>query len=319
MSEHCAGTRLVFRSHVVTSRQIDFLQAQAQRLSRSPFCKTSNSLRSAMPVRYYAVRIGREGPKIYSNYHDFQMAICGLSGSSGKGFDTYREAEAWLTGVPMPAASVTSVTSQTTSTCRFLVPGLHSNSITSCNEQRQWCGRPYPGPQPDRRWSEYESPLNTRHARPNGDRLTPPPPYIPLARYDVPREPEIPPPLLPPQPAVELSEEQKQVLRLVQNDKNIFFTGPAGTGKSVLLRAIIDVLRVKFGGAVAITAPTGIAGVNIGGSTIHSWAGIRLGKEGVEKLVNGLSRAAIRRWLSTCALVIEFQCWMGAYSTSLRR
>ncbi|OJA07958.1 hypothetical protein AZE42_05930 [Rhizopogon vesiculosus] len=241
-----------------------------------------------MPVRYYAVRIGREGPKIYSNYHDFQMAICGLSGSSGKGFDTYREAEAWLTGVPMPAASVTNVTSQTTTTMVWEVSSdSHQGSTlasTSTTISYQTGARPYPEPQPGRRWFEYESPLNTRHARPNGDRLTPPPPYIPLARYNMPREPELPPPL-PPQPAVELSEEQKQVLRLVQNGKNIFFTGPAGTGKSVLLRAIIDMLRVKFGGEVAITAPTGIAGVNIGGSTIYSWAGIRLGKEGVQQLL----------------------------------
>jgi hypothetical protein len=78
----------------------------------------------------------------------------------------------------------------------------------------------------------------------------------------------------------------------------------SGTGKSVLLRAIINSLRNRFG-VVAITAPTGIAGVNIGGSTIHSWAGIRLGKEGVDKLVAGLSRYARKRWTSTHALVID--------------
>lgn len=78
----------------------------------------------------------------------------------------------------------------------------------------------------------------------------------------------------------------------------------SGTGKSVLLRAIIDSLRQKFD-EVAITAPTGIAGVNIGGSTIHSWAGIGLGKERVEDLVSRLGRHAIARWKRTRALVID--------------
>lgn len=46
---------------------------------------------------------------------------------------------------------------------------------------------------------------------------------------------------------------------------------------------------------------------NIGGATIHSWAGIGLGKWDVDKLVgsiqkNGITRA---RWLSTGALIID--------------
>jgi ATP-dependent DNA helicase PIF1 len=135
------------------------------------------------------------------------------------------------------------------------------------------------------------------------------------------QEAELPPPL-PPPPDIELSEEQRRVLRLVESGKNIFFTGPAGkfpcplfedkesthsfpgTGKSVLLRAIIKLLRRKSGG-VAITAPTGIAGMNIGGLTIHSWAGIGLGKETVEELVGVLSSKAVKRWTNTRALVID--------------
>ncbi|KAI5991476.1 hypothetical protein EDD15DRAFT_2368840 [Pisolithus albus] len=66
--------------------------------------------------------------------------------------------------------------------------------------------------------------------------------------------------------------------------------GPPGTGKSVLLREIIKVLLNMYDPTqVAITAPTGVAGLNIGGSTIHSWAGIGYGKESAERLLKGLS------------------------------
>jgi len=96
-------------------------------------------------------------------------------------------------------------------------PALMSTSATVPFES----ARRYPEPQPACRWIEYESPLNALQTIPNSDRLTPPPPYIPLQEAEL-------PPLLPPPPEIELSEEQQRVLRLVESGKNIFFTGPAG-------------------------------------------------------------------------------------------
>jgi ATP-dependent DNA helicase PIF1 len=60
-----------------------------------------------------------------------------------------------------------------------------------------------------------------------------------------------------------------------------------GTGKSVLLREIITQLKQKWKirpEAVAVTAATGIAACHVGGTTLHSWAGIGIGIEPVEKL-----------------------------------
>lgn len=88
--------------------------------------------------------------------------------------------------------------------------------------------------------------------------------------------------------APKLSDEQRAVLDMVKRGKNVFFTGSAGTGKSVLLREIIKHCRQGHWGRLAITASTGIASVNIGGSTLHSWAGIGLGKEPADKLVGKL-------------------------------
>jgi ATP-dependent DNA helicase PIF1 len=48
-------------------------------------------------------------------------------------------------------------------------------------------------------------------------------------------------------PAPFLSEEQKHILKAVVDDgKSVFFTGSAGTGKSVLMRSIISRLRDKY-------------------------------------------------------------------------
>jgi ATP-dependent DNA helicase PIF1 len=74
-----------------------------------------------------------------------------------------------------------------------------------------------------------------------------------------------------------LSSEQRNVLNMVVDQgRSVFFTGSAGTGKSVLLREIIRALKKKWAGkgdAVAVTASTGIAACNIGGITIHSFGG----------------------------------------------
>ncbi|KAG5720073.1 hypothetical protein E4T56_gene8823 [Termitomyces sp. T112] len=107
-----------------------------------------------------------------------------------------------------------------------------------------------------------------------------------------------------------LSNEQLQILKLVSDGKNVFYTGSAGTGKSVLLREIIKTLRkehVRTPDAIAITASTGIAACNIGGVTIHSFAGIGLGIESAEDLATKIrkNKKAATRWLRTKVLIID--------------
>lgn len=108
-----------------------------------------------------------------------------------------------------------------------------------------------------------------------------------------------------------LSEEQQHVLDLVVEHKNsVFFTGSAGTGKSVCLREIISALRKKYSkepDRVAVTASTGLAACNIGGTTLHSFAGIGIGKEDAETLVKKIKRnqKARHRWMRTKVLVVD--------------
>src|SRR5262245_45666009 len=51
---------------------------------------------------------------------------------------------------------------------------------------------------------------------------------------------------------------------------HLFITGRAGTGKSTLLKALRDLLEDKM----VVVAPTGLAAVNVGGQTIHSFFGL---------------------------------------------
>ena len=111
--------------------------------------------------------------------------------------------------------------------------------------------------------------------------------------------------------AISLSSEQQHVIDLVIHKKqSVFFTGPAGTGKSVLMRAIIQELKkqwVRDPERLSVTASTGLAACNIGGMTLHSFAGIGLGKEDVQTLVKKIRRnpKAKNRWLRTKTLVID--------------
>lgn len=111
--------------------------------------------------------------------------------------------------------------------------------------------------------------------------------------------------------AITLSKEQRRIQDLVVNrGLSIFFTGPAGTGKSVLMRSIIEALRKKYAREperLSITASTGLAACNIGGMTLHSFAGIGLGKEDTQQLVTKIRRnpKAKNRWLKTKTLIID--------------
>jgi ATP-dependent DNA helicase PIF1 len=56
---------------------------------------------------------------------------------------------------------------------------------------------------------------------------------------------------------------------------NCFLTGAGGTGKSTLLRKFIE----ECPHSVDVTAPTGVAALNVGGMTIHRFCGMMLGPE----------------------------------------
>ena len=60
----------------------------------------------------------------------------------------------------------------------------------------------------------------------------------------------------------------QDAIRIIQNThQTLFLTGKAGTGKSTFLRYIAQTTKKKY----IVLAPTGIAAINAGGSTLHSF------------------------------------------------
>jgi ATP-dependent exoDNAse (exonuclease V) alpha subunit len=66
---------------------------------------------------------------------------------------------------------------------------------------------------------------------------------------------------------------QAEALDILKMGKNVFLTGPAGSGKTHVLHAYVQYLK-SHAVDVAVTASTGIASTHLGGMTIHSWSGL---------------------------------------------
>lgn len=57
-----------------------------------------------------------------------------------------------------------------------------------------------------------------------------------------------------------------------------------------------------------MTASTGIAAVHIGGTTLHSFAGIGFGEKPLGITVKRMSNKAKKRWLSAKLIIIDEVC-----------
>ena len=80
---------------------------------------------------------------------------------------------------------------------------------------------------------------------------------------------------------VALSSQQSEVLERIENSSDhVFITGRAGTGKTTLLQAFVE----NTAKVVAVSAPTGVAALAVGGQTIHSLLRLPLGIIGNREL-----------------------------------
>eukprot|EP00033_Pygsuia_biforma_P003605 GCRY01003947.1.p1 GENE.GCRY01003947.1~~GCRY01003947.1.p1 ORF type:complete len:305 (-),score=34.52 GCRY01003947.1:296-1210(-) len=104
---------------------------------------------------------------------------------------------------------------------------------------------------------------------------------------------------------IKLSDEQQHILDLIVHErKSVFFTGAAGTGKSFLLKRIVESLPAS---STFVTASTGIAAVNIEGTTLHNFVGAGLCIGPISELVGKIkkNRLTRKRWIQCRVLIVD--------------
>lgn len=115
-------------------------------------------------------------------------------------------------------------------------------------------------------------------------------------------------------------DHTEEIISFIEAGENVLIHGPGGCGKSYTIKKIAAYFCEKEW-KVGITATTGIAASCINdpeagalASTLHSWAGIRLGDGNVDVLENYVrsSKKALLRWL-TCRLLIIDEVSMLSY------
>lgn len=102
------------------------------------------------------------------------------------------------------------------------------------------------------------------------------------------------------------TNDQQSAISAIKKGRNVMITGPGGTGKTTIINHLKDVLMdpVRY---LGVTAMTGAAAVLIGGTTLHSYLGIGLGKDSEDDLVNKINgrEKLKRKWRDTKILVVD--------------
>lgn len=109
-------------------------------------------------------------------------------------------------------------------------------------------------------------------------------------------------------PIIKLSIEQRCAIQQFEDGDSLFITGEGGTGKTLLIRHLVNVAKRQYR-KIQVCAMTGCAALLLecNARTIHSWSGIKLATGTVDEIVEGVIRnhAARNAWRTTDVLVID--------------
>ena len=106
-----------------------------------------------------------------------------------------------------------------------------------------------------------------------------------------------------------LTSKQKEAINLLEKGENVFLTGSAGVGKSHIIKYFFN--KYKNIKKIALTSTTGFSSLLIGGSTIHSYLGLGVGKDSTKNLMTKILRRNIitDRWRKLdCLIIDEISC-----------
>lgn len=109
--------------------------------------------------------------------------------------------------------------------------------------------------------------------------------------------------------AATLDPAQSNVVDVVLKGTSCFFTGAAGTGKSLVIQAVLESMSPED---VAITAMTTSAAQLVGGMTLHSFAGCGSESNSKEKMAERAGNYRSMAWNKAKLLIIDEVSMMSA-------
>jgi ATP-dependent DNA helicase PIF1 len=106
----------------------------------------------------------------------------------------------------------------------------------------------------------------------------------------------------------DFSEEQSYAFEQFKRGKNMFITGPGGTGKTYLIKKMVQHMLIT-GKKFQVCALTGCAAVLLQSNarTLHSWTGIGLANGPISSIIQKISRnkKSVKKWKDTDILIVD--------------
>jgi len=103
-----------------------------------------------------------------------------------------------------------------------------------------------------------------------------------------------------------LSDEQTEALNHITQGHNVFVTGVAGTGKSLVLKKALEYIQNNYDSKEYVAvAPTGSAAIALEGQTMHSFAGIGIPKIYTDFSKTKSNKKIANRWKDLKILVLD--------------